>query len=514
MENKNVGNGEQPENVQDSPSVQEENAVNQPETAEQQTVQATGEQPEPEKEPEAAQDQPDAAEKDSEAFEKEPEAAAQEQPQAPEKQSSASKIVMAIAVMAAVVALLAVLVRQGYQPVADQSADEPTLAETAVQTEPTETEPPTVPADGNPDDVTCKGTYTASDEAVTAARDTVVATAGDRQLTLSQLQVFYWMNVRNFLMQNSYYLSYFGLNYQQSLDTQVCGLMETPMTWQQFFLDAALETWESYSAMAAEGQLNGFEITEEQKTSLAGIAQELETAAAENGYESAAAIVHEDFGAAAEVEDYVNFLELFYQANGYYELIAGGIQPTDEELAAYFYEHAAGYSDAGVTKDSLYVNVRHILIFPEGADSATASTEEFSEEAWAAAEANAQAILDEWLAGDKTEDSFAALANEHSQDPGSNTNGGLYENVTEGEMVEAFNDWCFDPSRQVGDTGIVKTNYGYHVMFFSGSRPQWIEHARKDYVNENAGNKVEEIGEKFPMTVHYGDILLADAKLA
>lgn len=498
MENKNVGNEEQPENVQGASSAQEENAVNQPEASEQ--------------EQETIQAQPEAAGQPEAAPEKEPEEAAQEQPA--QKQSSVGKIVMAIAVMAAVVALLAVLVRQGYQPAAAQNVDELAQATADVQTEPTETEPPTVPADGNPDDVTCKGTYTASDEEVIAARDTVVATAGDRQLTLSQLQVFYWMNVRNFLMQNGYYLAYFGLDYQQSLDTQVCGLTQTPMTWQQFFLDAALETWESYNAMASEGQLGGFEITEEQKTSLAGIAEELETAASENGYESAAAILHEDFGAAAEVEDYVNFLELFYQANGYYELIADGFQPTDEELEAYFDEHAAGYSDAGVTKDSMFVNVRHILLFPEGADSATASTEEFSEEAWAAAEANAQAILDEWLAGDKTEESFAALANEHSQDPGSNTGGGLYENVTEGEMVETFNDWCFDPSRQVGDTGIVKTNYGYHVMFFSGSRPQWIEYARNDFVNENAGNKVEEIGKKFPMTVQYGDILLADAKLA
>ncbi len=35
-------------------------------------------------------------------------------------------------------------------------------------------------------------------------------------------------------------------------------------------------------------------------------------------------------------------------------------------------------------------------------------------------------------------------------------------------MVQAFNDWCFDGSRKPGDTGIVETNYGYHVMYFSG----------------------------------------------
>ena len=36
-------------------------------------------------------------------------------------------------------------------------------------------------------------------------------------------------------------------------------------------------------------------------------------------------------------------------------------------------------------------------------------------------------------------------------------------------MVQAFNDWCFDSSRKAGDTGIVQTQYGYHVMYFVGT---------------------------------------------
>jgi hypothetical protein len=41
-------------------------------------------------------------------------------------------------------------------------------------------------------------------------------------------------------------------------------------------------------------------------------------------------------------------------------------------------------------------------------------------------------------------------------------------------MVQSFNDWCFDASRQAGDTDIVETNYGYHVMYFVGQNiPYW-----------------------------------------
>ena len=62
---------------------------------------------------------------------------------------------------------------------------------------------------------------------------------------------------------------------------------------------------------------------------------------------------------------------------------------------------------------------------------------------------------------------------ENSAD-GSKYVGGLYTQVYQGQMVDAFNDWCFDASRQPGDTGIVETTYGYHVMYFVGQDlPYW-----------------------------------------
>ena len=115
------------------------------------------------------------------------------------------------------------------------------------------------------------------------------------------------------------------------------------------------------------------------------------------------------------------------------------------------------------------INVRHILMSFEGGtvDQTTGETK-YSTVEIAKAKDAAQAIYDEWLAGAATEESFAALANEHSTDPGSNTNGGLYENVYPNEMVAEFNDWCYDESRQPGDHAIVETDYGYHIMYFSG----------------------------------------------
>ena len=124
-------------------------------------------------------------------------------------------------------------------------------------------------------------------------------------------------------------------------------------------------------------------------------------------------------------------------------------------------------------------DMRHILVnfeeedTEETADSAAETGEtEVSEEAKAAAKAEAEKIYQEWKDGDATEDSFAELANTYSDDTGSNTNGGLYEQVYEGRMVASVNDWIFDSSRKAGDTGLVESEYGWHIMYFVGENAE------------------------------------------
>lgn len=119
------------------------------------------------------------------------------------------------------------------------------------------------------------------------------------------------------------------------------------------------------------------------------------------------------------------------------------------------------------------INVRHILIQPE--DSELSSDDEGYEADVEAKDAEAKQkaedLLAQWKAGEATEDSFAELAKENSTDSNA-AQGGLYEDVTLGTMVSEFEDWCFDPARQSGDTGIVKTTYGYHIMYFVGTAPE------------------------------------------
>lgn len=138
--------------------------------------------------------------------------------------------------------------------------------------------------------------------------------------------------------------------------------------------------------------------------------------------------------------------------------------------------------------ESLTVNVRHILALTEQHESADG------------ARAQAQQWYDAWLAGEKTEDSFAAMAKEKSEDGGSASEGGLYQNVTPGQMVDAFNNWCFDAARQSGDTGLVDTSYGTHIMYFSSfGLPRWKAQARTELVAKDYQKDLAAFSEKFEL---------------
>lgn len=82
-----------------------------------------------------------------------------------------------------------------------------------------------------------------------------------------------------------------------------------------------------------------------------------------------------------------------------------------------------------------------------------------------AAQAEAQSVLQQ---AEKPGADFAALAKKYSQDPGSKDSGGDLGEVSQGEMVQPFNDALFDtnPQHWVGDIyyKVVESQYGWHII--------------------------------------------------
>ena len=112
-----------------------------------------------------------------------------------------------------------------------------------------------------------------------------------------------------------------------------------------------------------------------------------------------------------------------------------------------------------------------------------------TQEALDAAKAEAEDLLAQWESGERTAESFGALAEAHSDDTGSNTNGGLYEAVYDGQMFAGFNDWIFNDEHTQGDTGLIENTQsgqqGWHVIYFqSWNDPKWTISVRNTLLND------------------------------
>ena len=206
---------------------------------------------------------------------------------------------------------------------------------------------------------------------------------------------------------------------------------------------------------------------------------EEEAAAALEAAQDLAQTVLDGFQDGGDLEELAN------ENDGTYSKNENGTYSAGSVMSEWLYDSARKSGDASTLADGTVqyvvvfhdrfrdenptIDIRHILV-PLGSGSIAEGEEGYEDEQAqlkADAHAKAEELLAQWQSGEATEDSFAALAMKESTD-GSKYDGGLYTEVYQGQMVAEFNDWCFDTARQSGDTGVVDTQYGSHVMYFSG----------------------------------------------
>lgn len=161
--------------------------------------------------------------------------------------------------------------------------------------------------------------------------------------------------------------------------------------------------------------------------------------------------------------------------------------------------------------ETLSANVRHILVMAETTTDENGNVVAPTDEAWAAAQAKAEAIRAEYEAGEQTAEAFAALAEKYSEDSGSNTNGGLYEAVTEGYFVDEFDFWLFGDkgTLQPGDTALIRHEgdaetesnpyWGYHFTYLdSWGEADWQLLVRDTVTEETLTDMVTDLCEAAP----------------
>lgn len=364
-------------------------------------------------------------------------------------------------------------------------------------------------------DIYNKDSYVVSNEKAEEKAKDVVAEINGKGLTNAQLQIHYKMQVQDFLNYYGSYLSEVGFDYTKPLSGQKC-YMDDKLTWEQYFLKMALETWQNYQTVALLAEEAKFELSAQAQEELAALPEGLEEQAKENEYASAEAMVQEILGAGCTVQDYVDYVKIVTIATEFYNKESERLTPTEKEIEEYFNEYEATFEEAGITKDGgLVSSVRHILISPEGGTLNEDTNETtYSEKEWNTAKKKAEKLLKQWKNGKATEESFAALVKDNTDDTGSAETGGLYENITPvSSYVPEFLAWAIDMSRKTGDTGIVKTEYGYHIMYFVSGEPYWMQEAGTMLLSDRTTAMIDDAEAKWPMKVNYNKIILTELEL-
>jgi len=175
--------------------------------------------------------------------------------------------------------------------------------------------------------------------------------------------------------------------------------------------------------------------------------------------------------------------------------LAGPVEPSDEEVAAYFDEHRAEYATEEQVRASHILfgsSDEDLLAFLEEheADYATGddvpALDDVRDEVLADVRAEAERVLAEAVAGAD----FAELAREHSTGP-SGPSGGDLGWFGRGQMVAPFEEAAF--ALEVGEiSGIVETEYGYHIILVT-DRQEAFEPELEDVTDQVRADLVEGI---------------------
>jgi foldase protein PrsA len=204
----------------------------------------------------------------------------------------------------------------------------------------------------------------------------------------------------------------------------------------------AYDNMVSHKILLSEAKKSGFKLTAEQEKEFTDSINQ--SIASVDGGE-ATLIKELDKYIGITLAQYKEIQKNVYLTSKYYESEAKKIAVTDDEITQYYGKNKAKLDST---------SVRHILFFTVD----TTTGKELAADKVKEAETKANDVLKKVKAGEDIE----KLVTEYSEDTSKTDNKGIIEVKNDGTLVKAFQDWGL--AAKVGDTGIVKTEYGYHVV--------------------------------------------------
>lgn len=274
------------------------------------------------------------------------------------------------------------------------------------------------------------------------ATNSTYAKVGENEITQVEFDYYYNFGFINFVNQNSYLLSYLGLDTNVALDQQMYGEYTT---WDDYFQQTAITNLMQTKALAAEGKAKGFE--HDTTAEVEAHIQMLEDSAVAAGT-TLKDYISTTFGKYATVKRISPILAESYYASAYYEYVSDSQEVTDEEITEYYNENKKNYDSVDFKLITVEAEIPQgeSTVDEEGNAKVADPTEEQIAEAMAAAKEKADKQL-----------LFVEA------------DGEVHKNVKMSSASYYYNEWLFDEERKAGDTTVIENmaDHCYYVLSFT-----------------------------------------------
>lgn len=286
---------------------------------------------------------------------------------------------------------------------------------------------------------------------------TFVEVAGEK---VSRVEFDYNYNlVKNqYVAQNGYMLSYFGLDPSRDLSTQM--YTET-LTWQDFFEELAAENLVNNKALKLQAGKAGF--TYDTAQEYAEYEKAMKDAASEAGV-SLKEYVKQLYGPYATMSRLEGIVKETMVIGAYYDAMEEERRPSGEEIQAYYDENMDNYDS---------VDYRVVTVNAELPTEPTDLADPVEDETPAEGEGETEGAEGEEAPYEPSEAEIAAAMEEAKEEADKelktvSREGELNENVKRSDASSLLRDWLFQEGRKAGDTTVIEdsTNHRYYVLAF------------------------------------------------
>lgn len=268
---------------------------------------------------------------------------------------------------------------------------------------------------------------------------------------VSRVEFDYNYNIvkNNYISQNSYYMSMFGIDLSGDLSKQ---MYSGTMSWKDYFEQKAVENIANNKALKAQAQAAGF--TYDVSADYADYEQSLKASATAGG-KTEKAYIQELYGPLATASRVKPYVQDTMFTDAYFTAVAEEKTPGDEEIQAYYDENKDSYDS---------VNYRLITVNAELPTEPTELADPVDE-------TEDTEGTDAEYEPSEAEISFAMVqARKEAEQKRSTvaTEGELTEKAMMSGTNSLYCDWLFAEERKAGDTTIIEdeTRHLYYVLAF------------------------------------------------